>query len=375
MTAIEPSTAASAKDWAQLKAHDRAPEQVGVRLKSWLALRLEDAGLEIGPLSAPGGTGVANETLLFDVRHSSGVVSGYVARVATGDPLYLDDDLSTHYRMYEAMASIPAVPTPSVLGYEPDAAVLGSPFFVMEKIVGATPTDNPPWWTDGFVAEASPTQRAALWENTVRLMADFHRIDPEPFAFLRTGATADGVGDSLDYWIRSLRWASPAAPIPLTEIAEDWLLAHRPAGTALSWGDSRLPNVMYREYAPVAMLDWDLASLAGPQADLAWWILMTAPGSIKLDGIGTNNEMIELWEDLTGETATDLRWFLVFGAYRLAAILAKLFSTFVAQGRMSTEAAQMQLGTGTHVQMLAGLLDLTPPPGVVPVVPDIRLDR
>lgn len=375
MTAIEPSTEAQAKEWAQLKEHGRSPDQVHAALQSWMRHRLDDSRLSVGAPSTPGGTGIANETLLFDVHHSSGAVHGYVARIATGDPLYLDDDLSMHYRMYEAMASIPAVPTPSVLGYEPDPAVLGSPFFVMEKIDGAIPTDSPPWWIAGFVAQASPAERRLLWESTIRLMADFHRVDPEPFTFLRTGATGDGVGDSLDYWIRSLRWASPAAPIPLTDIAEEWLLAHRPVGTALSWGDSRLPNVIYRDYAPVAMLDWDLVSLAGPQADLAWWILMTAPDSTTLDGIGTNDELVDLWQDLTGISVADLRWFLVFGAYRLAAILAKLFSTFVAQGRMPAEAAQMQLDAGTHVQLLAGLLDLTPPPGVLPVIPDVRLDR
>ena len=45
---------------------------------------------------------------------------------------------------------------------------------------------------------------------------------------------------------------------------------------------------------------------------------------------------------------------------------------FVAQGRMPAEVAAAQLNTGLHVQMLAGLLDLTPPAGVTPVVPDVR---
>lgn len=65
----------------------------------------------------------------------------------------------------------------------------------------------------------------------------------------------------------------------------------------------------------------------------------------------------------------------MFGAYRLAAIMAKLFSMFVAQGRMPAELADAQLNTGLHVQMLAGLLDLTPPKGVVPVVPDVLWER
>jgi aminoglycoside phosphotransferase (APT) family kinase protein len=207
------------------------------------------------------------------------------------------------------------------------------------------------------------------------MLADMHRLDCEPFMFLRTGAGADGVDDCLDYWTRSLRWAEPSQPVPLTDEAEAWLSANRPSATALSWGDSRLPNVIYRDYTPVGLLDWDLVSLAGPQADIAWWILMTPQESVALDGIGSHDEFVDLWQDLTGMWATDLHWFLVLGAYRLAAIIAKLFSMFVAQGRMPAEVAAAQLNTGLHVQMLAGLLDLTPPAGVTPVLPDVRWDR
>ena len=105
--------------------------------------------------------------------------------------------------------AVPAVPTPAVIGYEPDSSIVGAEFFVMEKIDGAIPTDSPSWGTEGFVVDASPAQRRRLWERTVGLLAEMHRLDAERFAFLRTGVTADGVGDCLDFWMRSLRWANP----------------------------------------------------------------------------------------------------------------------------------------------------------------------
>ena len=361
--------------WAQLKEQARALDDVRAGVQDWMRKRLHDSALTVGPLAPPGGTGVANETLLFDVNRSDGATEGFVARLATPDPLYLDYDLSTHYRMYQAMMAVPAVPTPAVIGYEPDSSIVGAEFFVMERIDGAIPTDSPSWGTEGFVVDASPAQRRRLWERTVGLLAEVHRLDGERFAFLRTGVTADGVGDCLDFWMRSLRWANPTQPVPLTDEAEAWLSANRPSATALSWGDSRLPNIIYRDCTPVGLFDWDLVSLAGPQADIAWWILTTPQESLHLDGIGSHDEFVDLWEDLTGNTATDLHWFLVFGAYRLAAIMAKLFSMFVAQGRMPAELADAQLNTGLHVQMLAGLLDLTPPKGVVPVVPDVLWER
>ena len=172
------------------------------------------------------------------------------------------------------MMVFPSVPTPGVLGYEADAELVGAPFFVMEKIDGLIPTDTPSWATQGFIVDAEPAQRRALWEQTVRMMAEVHRLDREPFLFLRTGATDSGVGDCLDFWRRSLRWAEPEEPMPLVQECEEWLLANQPDVTALSWGDSRLPNVIYRDFTPVGLLDWDLVSLAGPQADVAWWMIM-----------------------------------------------------------------------------------------------------
>jgi aminoglycoside phosphotransferase (APT) family kinase protein len=361
--------------WAQFKEQARELDEVRQGLQDWLRAKLRQPGLSVGPLSTPGGTGVANETLLFDVEQQDGAVNGYVARLATADPLYLDYDLSTHYRMYAEMTRAPSVPTPDVVGYEADSGRVGAPFFVMTRIAGAIPTDAPSWGAEGFVVDASPRQRRHLWERTVAMLAALHQLDSEPFLFLRTHASDDGVGDCLDYWIRSLRWANPEQPVSLTEEAEEWLLANKPSGTALSWGDSRLPNVIYQDYTPVGLLDWDLVSLAGPQADLAWWIIMTPRESLHLDGIGSHDEFIDLWQDITGGSAAQLHWYLVFGAYRLAAIIAKLLAMFVAQGRMPSDMANEQLRVGLHVQLLSGLLDLAPPTGVTPVVPEVRLSR
>jgi aminoglycoside phosphotransferase (APT) family kinase protein len=102
---------------------------------------------------------------------------------------------------------------------------------------------------------------------------------------------------------------------------------------------------------------------------------MDPPESRQLAGIGTHDELIDLWEECTGRRATDLHWYLVFGAYRLAAIFARLFAMMAAQGHITAEAARVQLACGNHVQLISGLLDLEPPPGVTPRVPEVRLDR
>ena len=74
--------------------------------------------------------------------------------------------------------------------------------------------------------DASPAQRRRLWESTVRMLAEGTALNlTTVFPLLRTGASSDGVGDCLDYWQRSLRWAAPESPVPLADEVELWLLA------------------------------------------------------------------------------------------------------------------------------------------------------
>ena len=97
------------------------------------------------------------------------------------------------------------------------------------------------------------------------------------------------------------------------------LLQGNDGAKLLAGGQSLLP-VMKLDLAQPS----DLVSLAGPQADLAWWMIMEPEESRRLAGIGSHDELLDLWEDATGQRATDLRWYLAFGAYRLAAIFARL---------------------------------------------------
>jgi hypothetical protein len=115
-------------------------------LEAWLRARLGDASLTIQNILLPTGAGVANETLIVEaVRAASGAPRdiGFVVRVGASDHLYLDMDVAVHYRMYEALEREPDIPSPPVIGFEADRTLFGQPFFVMERIAGLVPSDNP----------------------------------------------------------------------------------------------------------------------------------------------------------------------------------------------------------------------------------------
>lgn len=78
-----------------------------------------------------------------------------------------------------------------------------------------------------------------------------------------------------------------------------------------------------------ALLDWDMVSLAGAEADLAWWALAdhkytASVGRPRLPGIGSPAATIRLWEEASGFKARNMDWQLVFAAFRQASISLRL---------------------------------------------------
>ncbi|HEX7096574.1 MAG TPA: phosphotransferase [Acidimicrobiales bacterium] len=139
------------------------------RLTSWLASRLPaGADPQVGALSVPDGTGMSSETLLFDATwtEEGARVSGrYVVRMApdlNDYPVFPAYDLELQHRCLRLVAAASDVPVPAAPWLELDETPLGAPFFVMERVDGIVPSDMPPYVFGGWVAEATPQQRAWL---------------------------------------------------------------------------------------------------------------------------------------------------------------------------------------------------------------------
>lgn len=348
---------AEARELIQLKRTERDPERMRSVLRDWLVPRISPRGsLAVSPMSLPDGTGVANETLMFDATWSAegrDTTEGFVVRIASSDPLYLGADISVHHDVYEALADVEGVPVPRVYGFEPDPSLLGAPFIVMERKYGRVPGDQPSWVTSGFVVEATPKERRAMWDNSVAVLAALHRADASRFHFLLPRNDLSGLADHLAYWRRWLDDPSTGAMHDTVEQGYAWLTEHLPAmqPTALSWGDSRFANIMFDGTRVAAIFDWDTVSLAGPGADLGWWRFMDG-----LDGIGTADHLVERWQDLSGMVATDIEFYDVFTTFRLSAILMRLFGQMGRAGTIPSEVAEQQARNSAPVQALAAQL-------------------
>jgi aminoglycoside phosphotransferase (APT) family kinase protein len=194
-------------------------------------------------------------------------------------------------------------------------------------MTGRVPVSRPPYAESGWVAEASPAQRARLWENAVRMLARIHRLPLDEFRFLEgPPAAPSGLEQEWDKYVRFVEWISaehrwPILDAALANLRERWP-GNRPAG--LVWGGAEMVNMMFDEdFGVVAVMDWEQPSLGGPLNDLAWWLTMAdmkhGPGSGRppLAGMGSRDETIALWSDATGMKADNIDWYEDFMALKL----------------------------------------------------------
>jgi len=339
------------------------------RLGEWLAARMPEAlDLHLSELTQPPSTGFSNETLLFDCAWRERGVEhrrGLVARVkATRFHVFPEYDVERQYRILEILGTKTDVPVPRVHGYERDEELLGAPFFVMERIEGRVPDDNPPYHAAGWVTEVSPAERERMWWEGVEMLARIHALDWRSLdlAFLETpGKAPTPLGRQLDYYERFLEWAAEGSARPLESSVLRWLRANAPGGEEpmrLSWGDSRLGNLMFRDGRCVAVFDWEMATLLSPVADFAWWIYFDRHHSEgcdvpRLDGFPSREATIARYRERTGFAVDHLDYYEIFAAFRFAVIMIRVLRQLVAAGMLPAEFEK----DSTASRLLAKLVD------------------
>jgi len=352
------------------RATQRDLVDTGARLQKWFRSNLPELReFELRNVSLPDGNGVANETLMCDgawTDASGQHVRGFVVRIQTPEWLWKDVNFTSHRMMYQALADVPGVPVPAIVGWDDEGTVLGSPFFVMDRVEGKVPGDTPPFHSGGWVADLTDASREEMWRDAVAVMARLHQVSASKFSFLERPALGDtGFDQDLAYWRSYQQWALAGDHNDVIETAEQWLLDHLPEEriTGIGWGDSRVGNMIFRDNRVQAVLDWDEVSLVGAESDLAWWGIMDfmnteSAGVKRLGGIGSPEQTVQLWEECMGRKAKDLWFHSVYAAYRMSIIMVRLGKLMGAAGLVPPEALEEMLHYNGGLLSVARMLDI-----------------
>jgi aminoglycoside phosphotransferase (APT) family kinase protein len=303
-------------------------------LEPWFASHLERRDVHITDFSYPAGAGVSNETILLRVDVPGAgpdEPTEYAIRIhpAPEYQLFLEPEFRLQFQLLDALHGAGLVKVARPYWYEADASVLGREFFVMERLHGQVPVSMPVYNSTGWLYEATPAQRRVLWESAATELARIHLVPDALVAFVdRPQWGPTGVEQQLSYWDRCLAWTMGDRVPDIMFTIRQWLGDNVPAQleNRLSWGDARMGNMMFGpDFRLVGVNDWEQATLSGPMQDLGWWLFFDDYHSVdhdlpRLDGLGSRQETIDLWEDITGEKVHDILFYEVFTGYKVATL-------------------------------------------------------
>ncbi|WP_277370597.1 phosphotransferase family protein [Rhodococcus rhodochrous] len=244
-------------------------------------------------------------------------------------------DMAREYRIQSMLAPVyPYVPT--MVGLCTDHSVLGSDFYVMDRVPGIILRTNPPTQLD-----LSEADTRTLCLRIVDLLVELHGIDPESAGLSELGRGSGYVARQVAGW--TSRYAKARTDnVPDFARVTGWLAARQPQDVAQTviHGDFRLDNIVLDEndpLKPVAVLDWELATIGDPLMDLgsslAYWVqaddddmlLLTKRQPSDLPGMLTRQEIVEYYSERTGLPVDGWGFYEVFGLFRLAVIAQQIY--------------------------------------------------
>ena len=323
----------------------RDSEALRRALLSWLRDRLPDAdAITLPPPRKPGAGGSSETFLIAPTIRQAGVVrhEDWVLRIEPRDhQIYRDPDLRRQYRVMEALHAHGEIPVPAMLWFEDDPAILGVPFFVMEHVHGQVMPGM--HHSEGFLAEATPAAREAIWLSAIETLAKLHRLSDEPFQFLaRPELGPNGLDQEIAYWTGYLAWSG--APVRTEqERALRWMTDNLPAKrrSGLAWGDARPANMIIRDNACRAVIDWETTSLGGAETDLGWWLFFDwnvseGLGIPRLEGTTDRAATIAVWEHFAGRKVEAMEWHEAFATLRFSMIFDRARLLAERMGRPET---------------------------------------
>ena len=300
-----------------------------------VALHLREIGVEVpnGLTAQLVGGGKSNLTYLLD----TGTRRLVLRRPPLGTLQRGAHDVIRESRVQQALGGS-TVPVPTIVTAEPTGDVLGVPFYVMDAV------DADVVRTRDDAERIAPLVRRRLSEALVDRLADLHDIDPASVGLSDLGRPDGYLERQVARWLRQYE-VIKVRELPLVEVLGRRLQQTLPASsaTAIVHGDYRLDNVMVGHDRPdtvVAVLDWEMATLGDPLADLATLVMFwddeadafnpITGGLMALPGFLTKEEVAERYTARRGLGDVDLTWYLAFSTFKLAVILEQIHARHVA---------------------------------------------
>ncbi|MFM1789102.1 MAG: hypothetical protein RLZZ12_451 [Actinomycetota bacterium] len=242
---------------------------------------------------------------------------------------------------------------PTVIALCEDHSIIGSDFYVMERIKGDIFRRDVP---ESLTKEDISIMATSL----VAGLAQLHGVDATVLSELNKGPGY--VTRQVEGWSKRYRNAL-TDDVPDGEDVMRWLDSNKPedVGSCIIHGDWRIDNMVFDlgQKKLVGVLDWELATVGDPLMDLgsalAYWVdrdddaefasLRRQPSH--LEGMPTRKEFIAKYLELSGRECDDFTFYEVFGLFRLTVIIQQIWARY--RAGQTTNPAFKGFGVGVNI--------------------------
>ncbi|MEL7531348.1 MAG: phosphotransferase family protein [Bacteroidota bacterium] len=246
-------------------------------------------------------------------------------------------DMGREYRVLEALAgSYEAIP--KALLYCEEDAVMGAPFYLMERVEGIIlrPSSPPK-------PKPSPEMMRKVSIATIDNLAKLHQLEIHDSGLINLGKPDGYTQRQVDGWIRRYQ-RSKTDEVPEMDQIAAYLQSEIPSQTETTFihNDYKYDNIVLdpeRLDHILAVLDWEMATIGNPLMDLgttlSYWIgaddspalqmfnLTNLPGNLN------RQEVLERYVEQTGRSVENIDYYFVFACYKLGVIIQQIYARYV----------------------------------------------
>ncbi len=244
-------------------------------------------------------------------------------------------DMGREFKVMQGLQDVyPYVP--KMVAFCDDEAVLGSEFYVMDRLRGIILRAEKP---DSL--ELTPADCTALCKSLVDRLVDLHQIDWEQTSLKELARPGDYVERQISGWCDRFAKSHTNDAPQYTEVMS-WLKAHQPKQIrrCLVHNDYRFDNLVLDPANPmniIGVLDWEMATIGDPLMDLgnslAYWIQQDDPQQLNmlrrqpthLPGMMTRQQVIEYYLEKSGLEIDSFDFYEVYGVFRLVVIIQQIY--------------------------------------------------
>ena len=304
------------------------------------------------------GGGQSNPTFFVDFDNRALVLR----KQPPGELLPSAHAVDREFRILRALSGTD-VPVPNAVLYCDDRSVVGTPFYVMDKLDGRVMSTY-------ALPQIAPAERRAYYFAMAETLAKLHRVDLAATGLTDYGKPGNFFQRQITRWIRQWEGSRTREDANIDRLIA-WLPANIPPGdqTTIAHGDFRFGNLMFHPTEPrvIAVLDWELSTLGHPLADVAYSCMAWHTGADEFDGmrdvnlaaegIPTQAEYIAHYQRSGGCAEPVTNFHLAFSLFRFAVILEGIAARAKSGSAAADDAVQVGAQAAGFARRAVALID------------------